>query len=107
MQYEVRLQPLAETDLEEAYLWAAAHAPATAAEWLRRFEEAIQSLCRHPQRCGVAPEGELVGRDLRQLNYGRKPNVFRVVFWISEPVVHVLRIRRASRQDFTKSDFVD
>jgi hypothetical protein len=34
MNYEVRLQPRALNDLEEAYLWAAKHAPESAARWV-------------------------------------------------------------------------
>ena len=56
MTYEVRLQPLAETDLEQAYLWAVQQAPKTAKNWLNRFQAALETLSLHPERCGLAPE---------------------------------------------------
>lgn len=56
MQFEVRLQSLAEQDLDEAYQWAASHAPDAASEWLRRFQLAIETLQHNPLRCGLAPE---------------------------------------------------
>jgi toxin ParE1/3/4 len=104
MKYQVRLQRSAENDLEEAYLWTAKHAPQTASRWVRRFQEALQSLSENPERCGFAPEHKKLKRDLRQLLYGRKPNVFRAVFLIDEDVVRVLRIRRAARAPLTRGE---
>ena len=94
----MRLQPLAERDLEDAYLWAARHAPDEAARWLDRFQEALESLALNPERCGLAPEHQKLRRELRQLLFGRKPNVFRAVFLTDGAVVRVLRIRRAARR---------
>jgi plasmid stabilization system protein ParE len=102
VQYDVHVQPLAEQDLDEAYRWAEQHAPQTAANWLNRFQEAIQSLSSNPDRCGHAPERKRLGSDLRQLLFGRKPNVFRVVFLIEPQAVRVLRIRRASRRSLRR-----
>jgi plasmid stabilization system protein ParE len=104
MTYEVHLQPLAESDLEEAYLWAAKYAPETADRWLTRFERAIGTLSEHPERCGFAPERNRLKRDLRQLLFGRKPNVFRVVFVIEAQAVRVIRIRRAGRRALRSTD---
>ena len=104
MKYMVRLQQLAETDLEEAYLWAAKHAPATAARWLARFHEALQTLAVNPQRCGFAPEHKKLNRELRQYLFGRKPNVFRSVFLTDGQIVRILRIRRASRRPLTRKE---
>jgi plasmid stabilization system protein ParE len=102
--FEVHLQPFAEQDLGEAYDWAARHAPETASCWLRRFQEAIQSLSSNPERCGFAPERTKLKYELRQLLFGHKPNVFRVIFVIEEGAVWVLRIRRASRRFLRRSD---
>ena len=104
MFYRVELQPLAEGDLEEAYLWAAKRAPETASRWLTRFHEALGTLKENPQRCGFAPEHKKTKRELRQLLFGRKPNVFRAVFLVENQVVRVLRIRRASRKGLTRKE---
>ena len=104
MTYEVHLQPLAENDLEEAYLWAAKHAPVTAGKWLARFQRTLQTLSTHPQRCGFAPEHKRLKRDLRQILFGRKPNVFRAVFVIEAQAVRVIRIRRAGRHALRATD---
>ena len=99
MTYRVRLQPAALDDLEQAYQYAAKSAPATAASWLNRFFEALQTLENNPQRCPYAPENVKCQRELRQYLYGRRPNVFRAVFTIEGSTVWILRIRRASRPD--------
>src|SRR5262245_26419473 len=104
MTYEVRLQPLAERDLEDAYLWAASHAPQTASQWLGRFREALASLGTNPERCGAAVEALKLKRPLRQLVFGRKPSVYRAVFMIDGPIVRVVRIRRASRRSLRPQD---
>ena len=98
MKYQVRLQPPAERDLEEAYLWAAKHAPETASRWLLHFHETLMTLSVHPDRCGLAPEHRKLNRPLRQLLYGKKPNVFCAVFLVDGDIVRVVRIRRASRR---------
>ena len=98
MKYRVLLQPPAERDLEDTYLWAAKHAPETAARWFLRFREALEALSCNPERCGLAPEHRRVNRQLRQLLYGRKPNVFRAIFLVDGEIVRILRIRHASRR---------
>lgn len=107
MAYQVELQPLAERDLEEAYLWVANHAPETAARWLARFHEALSTLRHNPQRCGLAPEHKKTKRELRQFLFGKRPNVFRAVFLVEGQAVRVLRIRRASRRQLKQKELGD
>ena len=42
MTYRVIFQRLAVQDLDDAFVWAARKAPATAARWLDRFQAALQ-----------------------------------------------------------------
>lgn len=100
----VEVQPEAQLDLEDAFLYAAHRAPETAARWLRRFEEHLKTLRLHPERCGFAPENGKVKRELRQLLFGRKPHVYRIIFTMDGDIVRVLRIRRAARRPFKKKD---
>lgn len=104
MTYNVQLQPWAARDLDDAYLWAARHAPVTARDWLERFEAALQSLADHPERCSLAPEHRAMKRELREYHFGRKPNVFRAVFIIDGNDVRVLRIRRAARRRLSRRE---
>jgi toxin ParE1/3/4 len=105
MKCQVIIQRPAENDLEEFYLWAARHAPETAARWLNRFHAELQTLAENPQRAvRWRRENGKVTREIRQLLFGRRPNVYRVIFTIDGNTVRVLRIRRASRRFLTKRE---
>lgn len=104
MKYRVVIQRLALEDLEESYLWATRRAPQTAARWLNRFHAELQTLADNPQRRSRAPENEKVHREIRQMLFGRRPNVFRAVFTIDGDQVRVLRIRIAARRYLTKRE---
>ena len=104
MTYRVRLQPAALEDLDQAYRYAARNARATAARWFNRFYEALHTLSQNPERCSFASENRKSTRELRQLLYGRKPNVFRAVFTIEGSTVWILRIRRAARRPLTRKE---
>jgi toxin ParE1/3/4 len=107
MKYRVVIQRLALEDLENSYLWAARHAPETAARWLNRFHGELQALAINPHRCSLAHENRKVRREIRQLLYGRRPNVYRAVFTIDGDLIRVLRIRRSTRRWFTRQDLED
>jgi plasmid stabilization system protein ParE len=98
MTYRVFVQPSAQGEMEAAYEWAARRAPVTAARWYNRLMEAIGSLDSSPQRCPLAPENEYFREEIRNLLFGRAPNVFRILFTIRDDTVHVLHFRRAGRK---------
>lgn len=104
MKYQVRLQPAAAADLEEAYLHAAKHAPLTAARWLNRFQDALGTLERNPERCALAPENRWSRRELRQYLYGKRAHVYRAIYTIEADTVWIVRIRRAVRKPFTRAE---
>ena len=106
MKYRVIIQPRARADLDAAYLKAAEHAPVTAARWLNRFKQALQTLEYHPTRRGLAPEDELVETEIRQLLFGRGrgASVWRALFTIAGDEVHILHIRRGVRDIATEGD---
>ena len=100
----VVLSPQAQDDLIEAYRNAAKHAPEAAERWLARFESTVETLSQNPSRCPPATEDHKSTHNLSELLYGKRPNVFRVVFMISERKVQVLKIRRAARQVLSKQE---
>lgn len=71
MTYFVRVEPWADADLEEAYLWARKRAFLTAARWLGRFHAALQTLSSNPERFALAPEHKKLKLDVRQLLFGK------------------------------------
>ena len=104
MTYRVVLQRLAKEDLLAAYLWAAERAPLAARRWLQRFEAALHTLERNPQRCPLARENRKADVEVREFHFGRRPYVFRSIFTIDDNVVRILRIRRAQRRDLTRTE---
>jgi len=106
-EYRVLLQNLAMKDLEEAYEYAARHAPDAAVAWLDRFQQALATLSRNPQRCPKAPEDRKLSYELREFLFGKRPNVFRAVYTIDGNTVRILRIRRASRRFLKQSEIDD
>ena len=107
MTYHVILQRLAVQDLDDAFVWAARKAPVTAARWFDRFQAALQRLDTNPQRCPRAREQHLVDIELREILFGKTPNVYRVIFMIDRDTVRVLRIRRAQRRPLTRKQVED
>ena len=65
MSYRVVVTENAKANLRSYYLYAAQHAPITSARWLTRFEAALATLATNPQRCGIAPENGVAGREIR------------------------------------------
>jgi plasmid stabilization system protein ParE len=104
MKHRLVVQRLARRDLEEYYLWAARRAPQTATRWYERFKESLRRLAKSPKRCGLAPENRKVRIELRQLLFGRKPNVYRAIYTIEPGIVRVLRIRRGQRRFLTRKE---
>jgi plasmid stabilization system protein ParE len=102
MTYRVILQRLAIQDLDDAFAWAARRAPATAARRLDRFQATLRRLDANPQRFPRAREHRKVDLDVREFPFGRRPNVYRVIFLIDRDTVRVLRIRRAQRRPLTR-----
>jgi plasmid stabilization system protein ParE len=109
MAFKVKLTAPAESDAYGAFERISEVAPLAARRWLERLFEAIFSLSEMPQRCSIAHEAEEIGREVRQLLFGKKSGTFRILFDIQNdavegPVVRVLRIWRGSRDDVQPED---
>ncbi len=94
--YAVSLTSRAERDLVHLYNDIDAENSAAASTWYWGLKEAILSLEGQPNRSPVVPEN---GK-LRQLLYGRKPHIYRVIYRVREKQnqVEVLHIRHGARQ---------
>lgn len=78
------------------------HAGETGVRWFLALEEAIASLGEFPKRCPLAPENARFPFEVRQLLYGRKPHVYRILFTIDAEIVKILHIRHARRKPIAK-----
>jgi toxin ParE1/3/4 len=96
MVYRVELTARAERDLADLFAAIDAGHSLAAAAWYTRLKTAVLSLEEMPARCSVIEEDP----QLRHLLFGRKPNVYRVIFRIVEKArrVEVLHIRHGARR---------
>ncbi len=104
MAYRVDISPSVLQDAEDAFLWIREQSPTSASDWFKGLLESIYSLEKFPTRCAIAPESEEVGFKIRQLLYGKRKFVHRILFTIGydekadEDVVRVYRIRHTARR---------
>ena len=105
MKYQVVVLKRAEQDLNAAADWIAEFSPEAASRWFNSFVDALLSLEKNPQRCGLAPENASSSYELRQMIYRpRKGRTFRAVFVIAEQQVRILRIRGAGQDLLADED---
>ena len=99
MAFRIEITSEADLDGEDILEWLLSqHAGDTGIRWFVGLEEAIASLATFPERCPIAPENTEFPFEVRQLLYGRKPHVYRVLFTIDHETVYVLHIRHGRRQ---------
>lgn len=102
MAYRVKLTRRAERDL--ALIFDFIHAAESEAAFglYEGLEREIASLNKHPNRCSIIPGSNR----FRQLLYGGKPHVYRVIYRVLEEsnVVEILHVRHGSRRDLRPRD---
>ena len=103
MAFRVELSDQAQTDIATLYDWLRSQQAGNAGErWFSALRDAIGSLSELPMRCRVAPESRDSPVEVRQLLYGRKPHVYRILFAVDGEVVQVLHVRHARRRPLAK-----
>jgi toxin ParE1/3/4 len=100
--YHVELAVNAILDLESIYGSIDAENSSAAARWFNGLEEAVFSLDRLPDRGARTPENH----DLRQLLYGNRPHLYRIIYSVNEAEKRVLivHIRHGARSAFQSQD---
>jgi toxin ParE1/3/4 len=108
MAYLVEFSARAVRDLEVLYVEKNAAESHTAARWYNGLEKAVEALKVYPDRCARAPETRKLKRELRQLLYGKKPHVYRVIYELDEDrhEVWVLTIYHGARRKIKPSDLI-
>jgi len=99
MTFRVEMSAQANRDAEDilAWLWSQ-DAGETGIRWFLAMEDAIASLSTFPKRCPLAPENPRFPFEVRQLLYGHKPHVYRILFRIDGDIVNILHIRHGRRK---------
>lgn len=100
MAFRVEQTPEADRDLDLILEWLIAEKTGeTGLRWFLKLREAMLSLSEFPERCALAPENASTAFELRQLLFGKKPHVYRILFTIEKDVVYVLHIRHSRRRN--------
>jgi plasmid stabilization system protein ParE len=102
MTYRVRITPSALASAEEIYLWLKEQDPLEAVQWFNGLFEASESLTQMPKRCGIAPERELLGVEVRCLYYRK---FYRILFCVEATTVIIHHIRHTSRDTLNVEEF--
>jgi plasmid stabilization system protein ParE len=84
MEYHVVLADSAKDDADSLYQWVIERAPLRGPEWFERLLDCLYSLNHSPGRCPLAPEATRSHREIRHLLYGKRRNVYRILFEIDE-----------------------
>jgi plasmid stabilization system protein ParE len=96
MAYVVNFTVRAERDLRHLYHEIDAVNSAVAQKWYEGLKKKILSLDNNPNRCPITPEN----RQLRQLLYGHRRNIYRVIYRVIGMQVEVIHIRHGARKRF-------
>jgi toxin ParE1/3/4 len=99
MAFRVETSAQAESDAGAILEWLLSqHAGETGIRWFLALDDAISSLATFPERCPFPLETVRFPFEVRQLLYGRKPHVYRILFTIEGDKVNVLHIRHGRRK---------
>jgi len=96
MPYRVEVSARAARDLDAIFAFIRAEQSEQAFAWFRGLTEALGSLSFLPRRSPAALEGA----GLRQLLYGRRPHVYRIVYRVDDErqTVSIVHIRHRARR---------
>lgn len=97
MEYRFEFAPEMVASANERHDRVAERSPVRAEKWYRGLFEKIETLKIHPKRCPIAPESEVFGEPLRYLTYGKRGNVFRIIFAIRGDVIRVVALHHAAQ----------
>ena len=98
MTYRVVFTARARADAVKQFHFLADRSPIAAARWYTGLEKAITKLTKMPERHAVAEhESDQLGITLRQLLYGRRPGVFRILFSVEGDTVTLHYVRHSAQ----------
>ena len=101
MAYQVALTDSAKADANQIYDWVTERAPLRGPEWFEELIDCLYSLEEMPYRCPLAREAGIAKRQIRCLLFGKRRNVYRILYEIDEArrTVWVLHLRHGALKD--------
>ncbi len=104
MPHAIHIFPRAMADIGGTVAWRSPRSLSGGARLYAGILTAIRSLTASPDRCPLAYEAADLGLELRELLYGLRRNVYRILFTIVGQRVNVLRVRHAAQDRLTIDD---
>jgi plasmid stabilization system protein ParE len=104
MSYTVHITDRAISDVDTAVARIAQQAPRNAANWHVRLLTSLQSLEYNPRTYPLAEEAQDLKIELREMLFGKRSGVWRILFTIEGDKVNVLHVRHAARDRLTAED---
>ena len=103
MVYRVVLADSARADAYALYDRVVSAAPHRGPLWFEELIDSLYSLDRLPLRCPLARESEAARREIRCLLFGKRRNIYRILYEVDESskTVWVLHIRHGARKDLS------
>jgi toxin ParE1/3/4 len=99
MAFRIEYTHLAQADLDTLLTWLIGQHPGEAGlRWMNGLQAAVETLRDMPQRCSLFRTDPRISFEVRQLFYGRKPHVYRILFRILDDRVVILRIRHGRQR---------
>ena len=97
MRFHVKMTARAEADVDSALDSLVRYSRRAAVRWLDELLKQIEELEQHADRYALAAEAHRLETELREVLFGKKPHVHRILYIIEDKVVQVLHIRHAAR----------
>jgi len=104
MPYSVHITDRAVADVDAAVARIAQQAPQAAANWHARLVAKVQMLQDNPESYPLAEEALEMGIELREMLFGKRSGIWRILFAITGDKVNVLRVPHAARDRLTADD---
>ncbi|TVR07928.1 MAG: type II toxin-antitoxin system RelE/ParE family toxin [Phormidium sp. GEM2.Bin31] len=105
MVFQVRLARIAEREIETSYEWLNQRNPQQADRWFRGLMNKLATLQNPPHRCALAVENSSFPEEIRQLLYGKRPHIYRVLFIIRSETVYVVHVRHSKQAPLLDKDW--
>lgn len=105
MKYRVHISEKAEADVDGVLEWFQSQKVSEAGDrWFAAIWKAIDTLETRPERCALAAESDDLGTELRELSFGRRRGIYRILFQVQGTTVHILRVWHGSRDAVQRED---
>ena len=107
MNYRVYIEPSALANVDSIYLWLRKSSLRAADAWMDGMGDAIDAIARMPSSYAIAPEASAFGMDIREMHYGRTPQVHRAFFVVRKQRIHLLHIRHAAQRPLSYGELLE